>query len=111
MIEPTESETKAELDKFCDALLSIRAEIQEIEDGKADKVENVLKNAPHTAAMVLTGEWTLPYTRVKAVFPLSYVKDNKFWPTVRRIDSAYGDRNLVCSCIPVEEYASESELA
>ncbi len=111
MIEPTESETKAELDKFCDALLSIRAEIQEIEDGKADKVENVLKNAPHTAAMVLTGEWTLPYTREKAVFPLSYVKDNKFWPTVRRIDSAYGDRNLVCSCIPVEEYASESELA
>jgi glycine dehydrogenase len=111
MIEPTESETKAELDKFCDALLSIRAEIQEIEDGKADRVENVLKNAPHTAAMVLTGEWTLPYTREKAVFPLSYVKENKFWPTVRRIDSAYGDRNLVCSCIPVEEYASESELA
>jgi glycine dehydrogenase len=106
MIEPTESETKAELDKFCDALLSIRAEIQEIEDGEADKVENVLKNAPHTATMVLTGEWTMPYTREKAVFPLSFVKENKFWPTVRRIDSAYGDRNLVCSCIPVEDYAS-----
>jgi glycine dehydrogenase len=111
MIEPTESETKAELDKFCDALLSIRTEIQEIEDGKADRVENVLKNAPHTAAMVLTGEWDKPYSREKAVYPLSYVKESKFWPTVRRIDSAYGDRNLICSCIPVEEYANESELA
>ncbi|RAI89949.1 aminomethyl-transferring glycine dehydrogenase [Algoriphagus yeomjeoni] len=107
MIEPTESETKAELDKFCDALLSIRAEIQEIEDGKADKVENVLKNAPHTATMVLTDDWNLPYSREKAVYPLEYVKGNKFWPTVRRIDSAFGDRNLICSCIPVEAYASE----
>lgn len=107
MIEPTESETKAELDKFCDALLSIRAEIQEIEDGKADKVENVLKNAPHTATMVLSGDWNLPYTREKAVYPLEYVKANKFWPSVRRIDSAFGDRNLICSCIPVEDYASE----
>ncbi|SIN94711.1 aminomethyl-transferring glycine dehydrogenase [Algoriphagus halophilus] len=112
MIEPTESETKAELDRFCDALISIRAEIKEIEEGKADRVNNVLKNAPHTANMVLVGEWDLPYTREKAVFPIDYVKENKFWPTVRRIDSAYGDRNLVCSCIPVEEYASEeSELA
>ncbi|WP_339874716.1 aminomethyl-transferring glycine dehydrogenase [uncultured Algoriphagus sp.] len=107
MIEPTESETKAELDKFCDALLSIRAEIQEIEDGKADKVENVLKNAPHTATMVLSDDWNLPYTREKAVYPLEYVKANKFWPSVRRIDSAFGDRNLICSCIPVEDYASE----
>lgn len=111
MIEPTESETKVELDKFCDALLSIREEIREIEDGKADRVENVLKNAPHTAKMVLTGEWTMPYSREKAVFPIAYVKEGKFWPTVRRIDSAYGDRNLVCSCIPVEEYASEAEIA
>jgi glycine dehydrogenase len=111
MIEPTESETKAELDKFCDAMISIRAEIQEIEDGKADKVENVLKNAPHTATMVLTGEWNLPYSREKAVFPIAYVKEGKFWPTVRRIDSAFGDRNLVCSCIPVEEYAKENEMA
>lgn len=112
MIEPTESETKAELDRFCNALISIRAEIKEIEEGKADRVNNVLKNAPHTANMVLVGEWDLPYTREKAVFPIDYVKENKFWPTVRRIDSAYGDRNLVCSCIPVEEYASEeSELA
>ncbi|RIW16398.1 glycine dehydrogenase (aminomethyl-transferring) [Algoriphagus lacus] len=111
MIEPTESETKAELDKFCDAMISIRAEIKEIEEGKADKVENVLKNAPHTATMVLTGEWNLPYSREKAVFPIAYVKEGKFWPSVRRIDSAYGDRNLVCSCIPVEEYAKEAELA
>jgi glycine dehydrogenase len=111
MIEPTESETKVELDKFCDALLSIRAEIREIEEGKADRVENVLKNAPHTAAMVLSGVWTMPYSREKAVFPIAYVKEGKFWPTVRRIDSAYGDRNLVCSCIPVEEYATETELA
>jgi glycine dehydrogenase len=106
MIEPTESETKSELDKFCDAMLAIRAEIQEIEDGKADRVENVLKNAPHTATMVLTGTWDLPYSREKAVFPAPFVKENKFWPTVRRIDSAYGDRNLICSCIPVEEYAN-----
>ncbi|MCM0060501.1 MAG: aminomethyl-transferring glycine dehydrogenase [Algoriphagus sp.] len=106
MIEPTESETKAELDKFCDAMLAIREEIREIEDGRADKVENVLKNAPHTATMVLTGTWDLPYSREKAVFPAPFVKENKFWPSVRRIDSAYGDRNLICSCIPVEEYAS-----
>ena len=106
MIEPTESETKAELDKFCDAMLAIRAEIQEIEEGKADRGENVLKNAPHTATMVLTGTWDLPYSREKAVFPAPFVKENKFWPTVRRIDSAYGDRNLICSCIPVEEYAN-----
>ncbi|MFM7629959.1 MAG: aminomethyl-transferring glycine dehydrogenase [Algoriphagus sp.] len=105
MIEPTESETKAELDKFCEALLSIRNEIREIEEGKADKENNVLKNAPHTATMVLTGTWDLPYSREKAVFPVDFVKENKFWPTVRRIDSAFGDRNLVCSCIPVEEYA------
>jgi len=111
MIEPTESETKAELDKFCDALISIRAEIKEVEDGEADRINNVLKNAPHTATMVLTGEWDLPYSREKAVFPNSQVKENKFWPTVRRIDSAYGDRNLVCSCIPVEEYSEEATTA
>lgn len=112
MIEPTESETKAELDRFCDALISIREEITEIEEGKADQVSNVLKNAPHTATMVLEGEWTMPYSREKAVFPIEYVKANKFWPSVRRIDSAYGDRNLMCSCIPVEEYANEeAEIA
>lgn len=108
MIEPTESEDKRELDRFCDAMIAIREEIREIEEGKADKVVNVLKNAPHTQGMVLTEEWTLPYSREKAVYPLPYVKANKFWPTVRRIDSAFGDRNLMCSCIPVSDYVEES---
>ncbi|AFK01701.1 Glycine dehydrogenase (decarboxylating) [Emticicia oligotrophica DSM 17448] len=105
MIEPTESESKAELDRFCDALLSIREEIREIEEGKADKANNVLKHAPHTAPVVLTEEWTRPYSREKAAYPLAYVKANKFWATVSRIDSAYGDRNLICACEPVEAYA------
>ncbi|MFD2201593.1 aminomethyl-transferring glycine dehydrogenase [Shivajiella indica] len=105
MVEPTESETIAELDRFCDAMISIRGEIQEIESGISDKENNVLKNAPHTAALALADNWNFPYSREKAVYPLPYVKGNKFWPSVRRIDSAYGDRNLVCSCIPVEEYA------
>jgi len=104
MIEPTESENKDELDRFCDALLSIRAEIREIEEGKADKANNVLKHAPHTQSAVLLGEWDRPYSREKAVFPLAYVKANKFWPMVSRIDSAYGDRNLVCACEPMESY-------
>ncbi|MBO9639484.1 MAG: aminomethyl-transferring glycine dehydrogenase [Siphonobacter aquaeclarae] len=106
MVEPTESESKAELDRFCDAMISIRNEIREIEEGQADKSVNVLKMAPHTQNVVLTGEWTRPYSREKAVFPLPYVKAAKFWPTVSRIDSAYGDRNLVCACIPVEDYAT-----
>lgn len=105
MIEPTESESKAELDRFCDALLSIREEIREIEEGKADKANNVLKHAPHTAPVVLVAEWTRPYSREKAAYPLPYVKANKFWATVSRIDSAYGDRNLICACEPVEAYA------
>jgi glycine dehydrogenase len=104
MIEPTESENKDELDRFCDALLSIRTEIREIEEGKADKASNVLKHAPHTQSAVLLGDWDRPYSREKAVFPLAYVKANKFWPTVSRIDSAYGDRNLVCACEPMESY-------
>ena len=104
MIEPTESENKEELDRFIDALLSIREEIREIENGTADKTSNVLKHAPHTQSSVLLGEWTRPYSREKAVFPLNYVKANKFWPTVSRIDSAYGDRNLVCACEPMESY-------
>ncbi len=104
MVEPTESESKAELDRFCDAMIAIRAEIAEIEAG-ADKANNVLKNAPHTQYVALQENWDKPYSREKAVFPLPYVKANKFWPTVSRIDSAYGDRNLVCACIPTEEYA------
>jgi glycine dehydrogenase len=107
MIEPTESETKAELDQFCEALIAIRKEIQEVADGKADRDNNVLKNAPHTMKTALVEEWDLPYSREKAVFPLPYVKANKFWPSVSRIDSAYGDRNLMCSCIPTSEYEEE----
>ncbi|WKN29578.1 aminomethyl-transferring glycine dehydrogenase [Porifericola rhodea] len=104
MIEPTESESKAELDRFCDALISIREEIREVEEGKADKVDNVLKNAPHTAEIALNDDWSFSYSREKAVYPQSFVRTNKFWPSVSRIDSAYGDRNLMCSCIPMEAY-------
>tara|TARA_R110000796_G_scaffold185330_1_gene301889 strand:+ start:2020 stop:4971 length:2952 start_codon:yes stop_codon:yes gene_type:complete len=107
MIEPTESESKVELDRFCEAMLSIRQEIREVMDGIADESDNVLINSPHTQAMVLEGQWERPYSREKAVYPAEYVKEAKFWPTVARIDSAYGDRNLMCSCIPVSDYAPE----
>ena len=107
MIEPTESETKEELDRFCDALIAIRNEIREIEEGKADRENNVLKRAPHTAAVITADTWDRPYGRQKAAFPLPYVKTAKFWPSVSRVDNAYGDRNLVCSCLPVEEYATQ----
>jgi glycine dehydrogenase len=105
MVEPTESESKDELDRFCEALISIRAEIAEIESGVADKSNNVLKNAPHTADSLLSSDWTKPYSREKAAYPLSYTKQFKFWPSVGRIDNAYGDRNLICTCLPLEEYA------
>ncbi len=111
MIEPTESESMAELDRFCDALLSIREEIREIENGTAEKGNNVLNNAPHTQQITVADEWSMPYSRQKAAYPLPYVAQSKFWPTVSRIDSAYGDRNLMCSCIPVEEYAEEEAMA
>lgn len=104
MIEPTESEDKGELDRFCDALIAIRAEIAEIENGSISKTDNPLKNAPHTQAAVLNGEWTASYTREKAVFPLAYVRENKFWPTVSRINNTHGDRNLICTCEPVSAY-------
>ena len=106
MIEPTESESKSELDRFCKAMIEIRKEISEIEDGIADKENNVLKNSPHTLADVI-GEWNRPYSREKAVSPLPYLNESKFWSTVNRIDNAYGDRNLVCSCVPTEEYSKE----
>jgi glycine dehydrogenase len=109
MIEPTESETREELDRFCNALLEIRNEIREVEEGKADKENNVLKHAPHTAAVVMTDDWNRPYTRQKAAYPLPYVKESKFWPSVSRVDNAYGDRNLVCSCLPVEAYETHNE--
>jgi glycine dehydrogenase len=101
MIEPTESEDLAELDRFCDALISIR---KEIEAATADDKNNVLKNAPHTLAMLTTDTWDFPYSREKAAYPLEYIAENKFWPSVRRVDDAYGDRNLVCSCAPIEAY-------
>jgi glycine dehydrogenase len=109
MIEPTESEPKEELDRFCDALIHIRKEILEVEEGKADPLNNVLKHAPHTAAVIISDHWDRPYSREKAVYPLAFVRESKFWPSVSRIDNAYGDRNLVCSCLPVEVYASSEE--
>jgi len=104
MIEPTESEDKAELNRFCDALLSIREEIKAIEEGKADKKDNVLKHAPHTQVSVCKSQWEHPYTREQAAFPLHYVTLNKFWPSVARVNNTYGDRNLICTCEPVESY-------
>lgn len=105
MVEPTESESKWELDRFCDVLLSIREEIREIEEGKANPESNVLKNAPHTAQEVTSDSWSFDYSREKAAYPISYVREFKFWPTVARVNNTYGDRNLVCSCLPVEAYA------
>ena len=101
MIEPTESESIAELDRFCDAMISIR---EEIKNATKDDENNPLKNAPHTQEMLTSDDWTLPYTRKQAAFPLAYIAENKFWPTVRRVDDAYGDRNLICSCSPIEDY-------
>ena len=105
MIEPTESESKDELDRFCDALIAIRKEIAAIVEGKADPKDNVLKNAPHTAEEVSSDTWSHPYTREQAAYPLPFVKANKFWPAVSRIDNPYGDRNLICACPPIEAYA------
>ncbi|MFH4963915.1 aminomethyl-transferring glycine dehydrogenase [Gaetbulibacter sp. M235] len=101
MIEPTESESKQEIDRFCDAMISIK---KEIDQASKDDEHNVLKNAPHTLEMITSTNWIYPYSREAAAFPLDYVKDNKFWPTVRRVDDAYGDRNLICTCAPIEAY-------
>jgi glycine dehydrogenase len=108
MIEPTESEPKEELDRFCDAMIAIRAEIQAVASGKADARDNVLKNAPHTAAMVSDDEWPHPYSRRLAAYPLPFVRASKFWPPVARIDNPYGDRNLFCVCPPAEAYAEKA---
>ncbi|MGE0447660.1 MAG: glycine dehydrogenase (aminomethyl-transferring), partial [Vicinamibacterales bacterium] len=105
MVEPTESEDKAELDRFCDAMIQIRQEIEAVVTGKVDRKDNVLKNAPHTAEAVTATEWSHPYTREEAAFPLPFVKARKYWPTVGRIDNPYGDRNLFCSCPPIESFA------
>lgn len=104
MIEPTESESKIELDRFCDALISIKQEILAVESGKADKTDNVLKNAPHTAQEIASDNWSHPYSREQAAYPAKWLKGHKFWPSVGRVDNAYGDRNLVCACPPIEDY-------
>ncbi len=108
MIEPTESESKEELDRFCSAMIAIRKEIDDIISGKADREDNVIKNAPHTAKLALIGEWEHAYSREQAVYPLSWVRENKFWPSVSRIDNVYGDKNLICACPPVEMYGEQS---
>ena len=104
MIEPTESESKEEMDRFCDAMISIKNEIIDVVNGKLDQKDNPLKNAPHTAEIVSSDNWNHIYPREKAVYPLPYLKDHKYWPTVSRIDNAYGDRNLICSCPSINEY-------
>jgi len=104
MIEPTESEPLAELDRFCDAMIKIREEIKEIEEGKADSKDNVLKNSPHTADSVLSDTWTHKYPREKAAYPLPYLRLTKFWPSVGRLDNVYGDRHVICTCPPMESY-------
>ena len=105
MIEPTESETKDELDRFARAMVSIKEEIDELALGKWNDKDDPLHNAPHTLAMLTAEEWTHPYSREKAAFPMSGISENKFWPSVRRVDEAHGDRNLMCTCAPIEAFA------
>ncbi len=109
MIEPTESETKRELDRFCDAMIAIREEIREVEEGKADTENNVLVNAPHTHHLLLEGDWDRPYSKERAFFPLPGLREDKFWPPVGRVDNVYGDRNLICSCPSIEDYRHAAE--
>ena len=104
MVEPTESESKAELDRFCEALIGIHAEIQAIESAKADQKDNLLKNAPHTAEALTADKWDHPYTREQAGYPVRNLREHKFWPPVSRIDNVFGDRNPVCSCAGMEAY-------
>ncbi|HEX5862845.1 MAG TPA: glycine dehydrogenase (aminomethyl-transferring), partial [Casimicrobiaceae bacterium] len=106
MIEPTESESKAELDRFIDAMIAIREEIGAIEGGRMDRADNPLKNAPHTAATLLAANWAHAYSREQAAYPVSVLRANKYWPPVGRADNVYGDRNLFCSCVPIAEYAA-----
>jgi glycine dehydrogenase len=108
MIEPTESEPKAELDRLCDALVAIREEIRQVETGVMDREDNALKNAPHTAAMVTADEWSHAYPRSQAAYPAPWTRESKFWPAVRRVDNVHGDRNLVCACPPVEAYVEST---
>ncbi|WP_135465908.1 aminomethyl-transferring glycine dehydrogenase [Crenalkalicoccus roseus] len=110
MVEPTESEPKAELDRFIEAMIAIRAEIRAVEQGRMDRADNPLKNAPHTAAEIAAAEWTHPYPREQAAFPLPFVRAHKYWPPVKRVDNVHGDRNLVCTCAPLEDYAQRMQL-
>ncbi|MBV1800032.1 aminomethyl-transferring glycine dehydrogenase [Siccirubricoccus sp. G192] len=110
MVEPTESEPKAEMDRFIEAMVAIRAEIRAVEQGRVDRADNPLKNAPHTAAEVMAEEWAHPYTREQAAFPLPFVRAHKYWPPVKRVDNVYGDRNLVCTCAPLEDYTKAVHL-
>jgi glycine dehydrogenase len=109
MIEPTESEDKAEIDRFCDAMIAIAGEIAAITAGSLSRTGNPLKNAPHTAEEVMATHWPHPYTREQAAFPLPYVAASKYWPPVKRVDNVYGDRNLICTCAPLEAYAQAAE--
>ncbi|WP_426955421.1 aminomethyl-transferring glycine dehydrogenase [Muricoccus radiodurans] len=111
MVEPTESEPQEELDRFCEAMIAIRAEIRAVEQGRADKADNPLKNAPHTAAEVTADDWSHPYTRQEAAFPLPWVAAHKYWPPVKRVDNVYGDRNLACTCAPLEAYQDHPRAA
>jgi glycine dehydrogenase len=104
MVEPTESESKAELDRFCEAMIAIYGEIRAVETGEADRLDNVLKRAPHTAEDLLSDDWDRSYSPESAAYPLPWIRQHKFWPSVGRIDNAYGDRNLFCSCVPVDEF-------
>jgi glycine dehydrogenase len=102
MVEPTESESKEELDRFCDAMIAIRKEIEEIEAGRMDPHDNLLKNAPHTADVLMAAEWNHPYTREQAAYPSAATRESKFWPAVGRVDNVYGDRHLICTCLPID---------
>ena len=107
MVEPTESESKAELDRFVETMKQIYDEIMEVKEGRSDAEDNVLKNAPHTQGVALAEEWTHPYGRRQAVFPLGWVEENKFWPAVSRVDEAWGDRHLLCSASDLENFSAE----
>jgi glycine dehydrogenase len=109
MVEPTESEPKVELDRFIEAMIAIHAEIGAVKAGEVDRDDNPLKNAPHTAAMVMAENWVHDYTREEAAFPVASLKRQKYWTPVGRVDNAYGDRNIMCSCVPLTSYADDSE--
>ena len=106
LVEPTESEPREELDRFCEAMIAIRGEIQAVAEGRADRIDNVLKNAPHPAEDVAADTWSHPYSREQAAYPVPGLRRHKFWPPVSRVDNPFGDRNLVCACPPIEAYAS-----